>query len=220
MKPAWNISICLAVSLASQAGAGADAPGAANPYASLAVRNVFDLAPMAAAITNDQPAMVPPVKITPNGIISVFGCVQVLFKTAAPVNGREQAYLLAEGQRQDDIEVVHINATSGLITFNNHGTLQDIPLPEGVAAAPPAPAMATRNIPRPGAMGSGYPPYLGDGTGSPGQAPPVPLTKEQQILMIEAQRAYYSSQNDPESQRLARSLPPTAMTPPDAYSPY
>ncbi len=219
MKHAWNISIYLAVSLASRVGVCADSPATENPYAALAARNVFGLTPIASAVTNDQPALVPPVKITPNGIITVFGCAQVLFKTAAPVKVGEQAYLLAEGQRQDDIAVVHIDANSGLITFNNHGRLQDIPLPDGVATAPPAPALATRSIPRPGGMGSGYPPYLGDGTGSLGQGPPVHLTKEQQILMIEAQRAYYSSQNDPESQRLARLLPPTAMTPPDAYAP-
>jgi len=219
MKHAWNILIVLAVGLAGRPVRCADTPVAENPYASLAARNVFGLAPIASVVTNDQAAVVPPVKITPNGIINVLGYAQVLFKTAAPMKVGEQTYLLAEGQGQDDIAVVRIHATSGMITFNNHGTLQDIPLPDGVAAAAPAEAFATRTIPRPGAMGSGYPPYLGDGTGSPGQGPPVHLTKEQQILMIEAQRAYYGSQSDPESQRLARSLPPTAMTPADAYSP-
>jgi hypothetical protein len=74
----------------------------------------------------------PPVKITPNGIMSIFGQLQVLFKVAGKPGGKDAFYTLGEGQRQDDIEVTKINETKGIVTFNNHGIVQELPL----AAAP------------------------------------------------------------------------------------
>jgi len=131
MKRLGKIAVCLAGGLALCAGARAgDVMFASNPYEPIVVRNVFGLNPPS---TNPPPtiddAQLP--KITPNGIMSIFGQLQALFKVAPKPgvkDAKEESYVLSEGQAQDEIEVVHINEKDALVTFNNHGILQEIPL--------------------------------------------------------------------------------------------
>jgi hypothetical protein len=192
-----------------------------NPYARIVRRNVFGLKP-------PQPAQTP-LEITPNdtikptGIMSIFGPLQVLFKVTGSVKAgqtlKEASYILSEGEQQDGIEVVHIDDAASLVTFNNHGVVQTIPLPNAPTTNSPRLAITTSSIYKPnmvGAVGTGrIPPYFGGDDDNSGQTSQIPRTKEQQILMIESLRQYYKSQNDPR----ANSLPPTAMTPPDAFQP-
>jgi len=110
-----------------------DASSAGNPYVAIPARNIFNLVPIP---TNDPAADVkppdPPAKITPNGIMSLFGTPQVLFKVATPpAQGQppqDQSYCLSEGDREDGIEVVQIDQVARIITFDNHGIVQKIPL--------------------------------------------------------------------------------------------
>jgi hypothetical protein len=139
MKNFGKIAICLAGGLALNAGLRAADLSPDNPYATIVTRNIFGLNPIPAVDPNDAPA--PPVKITPNGIMTIFGHLQVLFKTAGGP-GKEQSYILTEGQRQDDIEVVKINEKAGIVTFNNHGLIQELPLVSTPAASTPMPAFA------------------------------------------------------------------------------
>ncbi len=112
---------------------GNDSSSAANPYVAIPARNIFNLVPIP---TNDPMADVkppdPPAKITPNGIMSLFGTPQVLFKVATPPKPgqppQDQSYCLSEGDRQDGIEVVQIDQVARVITFDNHGIVQKIPL--------------------------------------------------------------------------------------------
>ncbi|MEI6078123.1 MAG: hypothetical protein WCS94_21260 [Verrucomicrobiota bacterium] len=101
-----------------------------SPYAQVGARNVFGLNPPAVpAAAIIQPEQLP--RITPNGIISIFGNIQTLFKVTDNRPGLpafEQAYILAEGQREGDVEVIKIDAKNAVITFNNHGTIQTIPI--------------------------------------------------------------------------------------------
>jgi hypothetical protein len=146
MNRAGKIAICLAGGLALNAGLRADDIYPDNPYATIVARNVFDLEPIP---TNDPDAQQPGpvVTITPNGIMKLFGNLQVLFKTkTTPAPGtrarpgvgagqgdNEQSYILAQGQRQDDIEVLKIDEKAGVITFSNHGIKQELPLANGTA---------------------------------------------------------------------------------------
>jgi hypothetical protein len=142
MKRVGKIAIWLAGGLLLSAGARADDAVVAsddNPYAPIVTRNVFGLNPVQA----DEPVGDPPPKITPNGIMSISGRLQVLFKVAgtgsAGQPAKDQFYILSESQRQDDIEVTHIDDKASLITFDNHGTVQKIPLANAPAATTPAP---------------------------------------------------------------------------------
>ena len=107
-----------------------------NPYAPIVARNVFNITPPPPVDPNASTE--PPPKITPNGITSAYGRLQVLFKVAVPPKpgqpGKEQYYILSTGQAQDDIEVRKIDEKAGIVTFNNHGTIQELPLIVGTAS--------------------------------------------------------------------------------------
>jgi len=167
MKRFGKIAVCLAGGLVLIAGARAADPAppdallADNPYAPVVIRNVFGLNP---PTTNDPNAEAlaanPPLKITPNGIMDIFGQLQVLYKVApkpGQKDAKEESYILSEGQQQDDIEVIHINQKTGLITFNNHGTVQELPLANTPAVNTPAPGPGGGG---PGG-GGGIPPRIG-----------------------------------------------------------
>jgi len=144
MKRVGKLCLCLAGGLALHAGLrAADPVSSGNPYAPIATRNVFDIKPPPLVDPNQAPAEPPP-KITPNGITSNLGHLRVLFKVAVPAKpgqpAKDQCYILSEGQAQDDIEVTKINEAAGLVTFNNHGTSQELPLAIATASGPSAPA--------------------------------------------------------------------------------
>ena len=174
MKRVVRITICIAGGLALNAGLRAADPASANnplpdnPYAAVAVRNIFGLvAPPPPPDPNaKQEASLP--KITPTGIMTVFGHSQVLFKVAGTAvkqgqPARDEFYILSQGQRQDDIEVTKIDEKNSLVTFNNHDITQELPLVSPPASGSPAasPSPVAGNP----AMGQGLP---GGGNNGPG----------------------------------------------------
>jgi len=179
MKRLGKIVVCLASGLVLNAGARADdgvLPN--NPYAPIVVRNVFDLNPPPPADAG-QPADPPP-KITPNGIMSIFGQLQVLFKVAGTAKpgqpAKDESYILSEGQRQDEIEVIQIDEKNSLVTFNNHGIVQELTLVKANAPAgsTPTPAQGrpgpTQNFTAPSGDNSGRGRMGGRSAGGPGAA--------------------------------------------------
>ena len=195
--------VCLVGSLAcslvvqAQDKTSADKASPDNPYAGIVARNVFGLVPPPPPAPPPPPPVDPPPKITVNGTMKMFGMLQVLFKVA-PINkpgqppGKEESYTMSQGDSQDDVEVVKINDTADpvTITFNNHGTTQEIPLapppsltgpapgpggpggPAGPAGAPGgivrAPGFFPGRRPAPGmGMGMGMGTQLGNGGGNP-----------------------------------------------------
>ncbi len=215
-----------------------------NPYGLVVARNVFGLNPPPPP-GPVQPADPPP-KITPNGIMSIFGTVQALFKVTVTIPGqpaKDKSYMLSEGQREDDIEVTKIDEKNAIITFDNHGTVQELPLANGQASGgdaapggapggmPPRPtfggnrfgnnpafnnAMAFRNraLANSGGMNNN-PANSNNGFGgtSANNQNDQPLSPEAQAIMIEANRA---ATEDLVRQGKMPPLPPTAITPPDA----
>lgn len=144
MKRAGTISL-LAAGMVLTIPVWADPPATAagdNPYGPLVARNVFGLNPP----TPPPPPGpdTPPPKITPNGIMTIFGHLQALFKAVDAPPGqaaKEKSYILAVGQREDDIEIVKIDDKANIITFNNHGTIQDLPLVPGAANTGATPSL-------------------------------------------------------------------------------
>jgi hypothetical protein len=170
MKRLGKIAVCLAGGLALNAGLRAADAASANtlspddPYAVIATRNAFGLVAPAPPPDPSLAAEKSLPKITPTGIMTVFGHSQVLFKVA-PVAGKpgpgakEDYYILSQGQRQDDIEVTKIDEKNGLVTFDNHGTTQELPLVSPPASGPAAPAS-------PGGMNPGILPNAPGGFGN------------------------------------------------------
>ena len=124
-----------------------------NPYGTIVARNIFCLEPRPTNAPADVPPDVPPPKITPNGLMSIFGQSQVLFKVAAPPEAgqppRDESYVMSVGDRKDDIEVIRIDEKAGIITFNNHGRIQELPL---VSAA----SLAVSTAPMGNSAGAGF----------------------------------------------------------------
>lgn len=109
---------------------------AGNPYKPIATRNVFALN----AVSLPQPPAQPPAplaRISLTGLTTILGPPNALFKVSNPAEpGKpEKSYLLREGQIQDDIEVMSIDAINGIVTFRNHGVVQPVQLSTGALAS-------------------------------------------------------------------------------------
>jgi hypothetical protein len=171
-----HVALLLAVSgLPLFAAAVAVAPAASaepadQPYATIVERNVFGLVPIPTNAPVDPNAATPPPKITPNGIMTVFGKLQVLFKVAVPAKGtvpaKDESYVMSEGDRQDEIEVQKIDEAKAVITFNNHGVVQQLPLVASTGSSGGSPSgPSPTGVPPPGMYPAG-----GGLMGAPGMA--------------------------------------------------
>lgn len=175
MKHVEKVLVCigclLALSFAAQA-VTADSRTSSNPYSGIVDRNVFGLKdpPPAPPPPDNKP---PPPKITLTGITTIFGNKRALMK--APVAAKlaalgqlaepahDQTYMLAEGQRDGDIEVLEIDAKLNTVKVNNSGQIMTLnfddngvklssTLPAGAAVpgmAPPAPGGIPAPTPNP-----------------------------------------------------------------------
>jgi hypothetical protein len=163
MKYVGKIALCLAGVFAVNAVVWADNsssknnPVPDNPYAPIVERNVFGLLPPPAPPDPSQVALSGLPKITLQGIYSVYGHSKAMFKVSGAATKVGQApkdmyYDLAEGQREDDYEVVSIDADNGMVTFKNHDITEDIPLATvGASSSAPSPGPISGPIPgRPG----------------------------------------------------------------------
>lgn len=150
MRRLGKLAVCLAGGLALSAGLRADDlavaanPPAANPFAAIAARNVFGLVPPPAPPNPELAKEKGLPKITPTGIQNFVGELQVLFKVSGATvkHGKDQYYVLSEGERQDDIEVEKIDEDKGLVTFDNHGFTQQLPLTKAPEGSGPEPGPA------------------------------------------------------------------------------
>jgi hypothetical protein len=125
-----KISFCLVIIFSWRIDVFANSGASSeNPYAQIVTRNVFALDTSVSSAPSTLSKPLP--TITPNGIMSVFGSVQTLFKVTDNQFGQpvsEKSYILGEGQREDDIKVVRIDEKNAVVTFNNNGTIQELPL--------------------------------------------------------------------------------------------
>lgn len=115
---------------------------AGNPYADTIVgRNVFSLkTPPPPPNPEDLVKKDPPPKILLQGLTTILGRRQVLFKVQLAAKpgqpAKEESYVLTEGERQGEIEVLEIDENAGVVKFNNHGTVEPLNMKDHVAKAP------------------------------------------------------------------------------------
>jgi hypothetical protein len=135
---------------------------AENPYQSIVDRNVFNLKPAPAPADPSETTKPTALKITLTGMISI-GTKRVLMKTAPP-QGKpgegpktEQSYILAEGQREGDIEVIEINEKQGSVKVNNAGSVQTLTFEKDGAKLPATQAPAAPGAPNGAAPIPGLP---------------------------------------------------------------
>jgi len=134
-----------------------------NAYNAIAARNTFGAA---ATVENKAPAPAALPAITPNGIMTMGGAPQVLFKTVE-TDKTSHSYVLAEGDERDGIKVIAIDEAARAVTFDNHGTVQKVALEKAVASnnyvPPPTPAVTPAPVARPASPTVAVPPNRGGG---------------------------------------------------------
>jgi hypothetical protein len=144
------VSVATAVTPAATPSANASsarpAPTTDNPYSPIVTRNAFGLVPIPVVDPATLAPPTPPPKIAVNGIMNVFGQMEVLFKVAQPAQPgqppKEISYTMGEGERQDDITVIKIDEQAGVVTFDNHGQPQTLELSKAAASGGGVPVPA------------------------------------------------------------------------------
>lgn len=130
-----------------------------NPYDAIVGRNVFSLKPPPPPPNpEDLIKKDPPPKIRLQGLTTILGRRQVLFKSQTPAKpgqpAKDESYVLSEGERQGEIEVVAIDENAGTVKFNNHGTPETLNMKDDadkpvLGAAPPPVTAPPGGVPRP-----------------------------------------------------------------------
>ncbi len=156
MKHCAKLIVCagiLVLSAAANAASAATAD-AGNPYADTIVgRNVFSLkTPPPPPNPEDLVKKDPPPKILLQGLTTILGRPQVLFKVQIPAKpgqpAKEESFVMTEGERQGEIEVLDIDESAGEVKFNNHGTVEPLNMKDHVAKAPAS--ASPMALPQPG----------------------------------------------------------------------
>jgi hypothetical protein len=138
-----------------------------NPYQGITDRNIFGLKPPPAAPNPEDAMRVPPPKIKLTGITTILGKKQALLMVEVPAKppqaAREESFIMTEGQREGEIEVLNIDVKAGTVKVDNRGTPQTldfvnngVKLPASAAGAAPGPIPhPALNNPMPGGMNPG-----------------------------------------------------------------
>ena len=97
----------------------------ANPYDSIAPRNVFSLAPPRDDVSKPGDVFKPPPEYKLTGIAGFGSAKWALLSKAdpgkAPVN-----FTLREGQREGTLEVIYVDEIANLVRIRNDGTLVEL----------------------------------------------------------------------------------------------
>ncbi len=95
-----------------------------NQYQAIVQRNVFALKPPPPPPDPNAVPKVDPPNIKLQGITTILGRRQVLGKVLAkpPQQAKEQSFVLAEGEREGEVEIVSIDENSGTVKLKNHGS--------------------------------------------------------------------------------------------------
>jgi hypothetical protein len=99
-------------------------------------RNLFGLKPPAAE-AGPEANKPPPPAIVLNGITTILGNKRALMKVQIPgkpgTPAKEEAFVLAEGQMFDGVEVLEIDEKIGSVKVNDYGTVTNLTFKENGA---------------------------------------------------------------------------------------
>jgi hypothetical protein len=117
-----------------------------NPYGGIVQRNVFDVKPPAPIPLVEAPPTPQMPDIWLNGLTDILGKKQVMMKVRFPSKPpKEESYILTEGQREGDIEILAIDVKAGTVKVKIFDQIRELSLEvNGVkpANAPPDAAIA------------------------------------------------------------------------------
>ncbi|HEX5220534.1 MAG TPA: hypothetical protein VFZ59_13270 [Verrucomicrobiae bacterium] len=135
-----------------------------NPYSGIVERNSFGLKPP----VNPADLVKPPAPVVADiklqGITTILGRKQVLMKVKVPAKppepARDESLVVAEGDREGEIEVIEINPLEETVKVNNAGTILALNMKDH--SEKPSPGA----VPAPGAL-PGALPAVPSATGNP-----------------------------------------------------
>jgi hypothetical protein len=124
--------LCALSVLVFEAGPRAIAagPAGASPYEAIVERNVFGLRPPPPP-PDPEANKPPPPKIMLQGITTILGNKRALLKMQMPPKPGEQpkgeqSFILAEGEREGDVEVLEIDDKTGIVKVKDFGTIMSL----------------------------------------------------------------------------------------------
>jgi len=129
---------------------------AVNPYETITARNVFGIKPPATPLPPEPPKVAAP-EIKLQGLTTILGNKLVLFKARIPAKPpelpqpKDMSFMLSEGERDGEIEVININEIDGVVKFRNYGVEQTLNLREN--ADKPVAVVAPISVPVPALPG-------------------------------------------------------------------
>ncbi|MBI3852964.1 MAG: hypothetical protein HY298_22150 [Verrucomicrobia bacterium] len=137
-----------------------------NPYNVIIERNVFGIKPPP-PIVPPPPAVMPATEVKLAGITTILSPKRAILQWKEPAKpgtppGKEESFIMVEGQREGIIEVVEIDEKAGRVKIKNAGEPMDIDFknngvklastpPPAVPGAPPGAALGATPV-RPGAV--------------------------------------------------------------------
>jgi hypothetical protein len=160
-----------------------------NPYQQIPSVNVFRLRPPIVDIKEDK--LPPPPRIVLQGIVSVGGNQQVLFKSVIASKpgqvDREFFVILNAGGSHGEITVLEINERAGTVRFSNHGKEQLLSLEKD--SVPMTTKITELNSPSAAVRKPGTVTTSGEKSFQT-----VPLSAEEQAALIELNRRFTEKQ--------------------------
>ena len=140
--------------------------------------------------------------------MTIFGTKQALFYVDVPPHppqpATQKSYILSEGQSEDDIEVTRIDEKTGVITFNNHGVVQEIPLVKAPPITTPTPVVMRSTPDMRPAFGRDFNTGRGE---QPSMNNVTKLTPEERMVIIAAEKAKAKQEGNP----IWKIFPPTDL---------
>ena len=124
-----RVAVILGSLLCCAAAQAIVSDSAGNPYQGIVDRNVFGLKPPPPPPTPEsQQPPAPKVQVT--GITDILGKKQALLKVSVPAKppepAKDQYYVLTEGQRDGESEVLEIDVKGGNVKLNDYGTVMTL----------------------------------------------------------------------------------------------
>lgn len=117
---------------------------ASNPYSAICQRNAFRLKPRLPAVL--EPAHAPFPKILLTGITTILRGKRALLKIQFPGKppDKTESYILTEGQKAGQLEVLQINDRAAQVVVDYSGTITNLTFEKPPATPAPHPTPASR----------------------------------------------------------------------------
>jgi hypothetical protein len=185
MKHSQKVLACVVAGVTLCTAATAITGDRSMPYEGIVERNLFGLKPPPPPPDPDAANKPQPSKITLTGITTILGNKRALMKTPPPQAKlgeqakTEQSYILAVGERENEIEVLDIDEIAGTVKVKNAGVIETVSFKEnGVKQAAGGGVPGVPGVPPPAGINpyAPAPPAVNPAIPMPNRIPRLPVS--------------------------------------------